>query len=341
MRFQIEGTYTRGAAEGPFSIQANSAEEARQQAEEMGIVVTAVIPSSALIRPRSDPAKGCRSWPQWVMVERFAMVKLVLGHAVTALAWAGVVGICLLYNEFRDARAGALWFGLFMGLLTLLAGLLLALFRLGKRLRAPHALRRLKSDGRSPVLLLRAFGDDRAGIENASPRRPWWAFTQTSDESFEEMLSGLSRARGPVIAIGRPGEILSPLGAARFWVSDETWQRVIDELIQESQLIVMVMGLTQGNDGLAWEVRRIIRSQQLAKLLLVLPPLRKEEARCRWEGFRPLCEGRLPPYQGGELAAMFANDGTCIPIRIPHPATRRARPVDADYRKALAPRISA
>jgi hypothetical protein len=51
MRFRVEGKYTRGWAVGPWTIDAPSAEAAWLQAEELGIVVVAVIPISAANDP--------------------------------------------------------------------------------------------------------------------------------------------------------------------------------------------------------------------------------------------------------------------------------------------------
>jgi hypothetical protein len=45
MRFRVEGTYNRGRSAGPWVIDAASAEAAWLQAEEYGILVTAVIAS--------------------------------------------------------------------------------------------------------------------------------------------------------------------------------------------------------------------------------------------------------------------------------------------------------
>ncbi len=344
MRFRIEGTYTRGSSEGPFTIDAPSAEEARRRAADAGIVVTAVFPSlgapgergaATAIGPRPDLASGARTWPQLIMPARWAGAKRALGWGATLLAWVGVVGILGLYSQIRDARMGALWFGLFMGLLSAAAALLLGLFRVGKRLRAAGALTALKHDSRPPVLLLRSFRDDQVAVENRSPREPWWSFGQRKVVTFEEMLYDLFSACGPVIAVGRPGEVLAPLGAARFWVSDARWQQVVGDLLQESQLVVLIMGPTTGDDGLAWEVRRVFEFRQTAKLVLVMPPLEEELARQRWESFRPLCQGRLPPYRGGELAAAFANDGPDSGSRIFRRASTGHRPRDDDYRNAL------
>jgi hypothetical protein len=44
VRWRVAGTYTRGASTGPWSIEAPSVEEARRQAEALGILVREVTP---------------------------------------------------------------------------------------------------------------------------------------------------------------------------------------------------------------------------------------------------------------------------------------------------------
>jgi hypothetical protein len=74
---------------------------------------------------------------------------------------------------------------------------------------------------------------------------------------------------GPVIAIGRPGEWAPPLGAARKYVTDD-WQGEVLDLINKCQLIVVILGKT---NGLAWEIQQLIRLGVLKKLILVIPPV--------------------------------------------------------------------
>jgi hypothetical protein len=95
----------------------------------------------------------------------------------------------------------------------------------------------------------------------------------------------------------------------------------------------MIMGPVQGEDGLAWEVRRIFELQQIPKLVLVMPPLGEKAAQQRWEIFRPLCQNRLPEYQGRELAAAFTRDGSCIVEK--GGMGRRWRRDEATYRRSL------
>jgi hypothetical protein len=165
------------------------------------------------------------------------------------------------------------------------------------------------------VLLLRAFSDDAMSLQ-----RHLSSFPITDNKgrlmfdvglTFEEMISGMFGRLGPVLAIGRPGEALPPLGAARFWIRHDRWQEVVDHLLDASQLIVMVMGDIRGEDGLAWEVRRIFASEDPTKVVLFMPPIAEDQAALRWQKYGRLSEGKLPPYRGGELAATFSNDWSC------------------------------
>jgi hypothetical protein len=160
-------------------------------------------------------------------------------------------------------------------------------------------------------------------------------FTRTFEEFLHERLSRC----GPVIAIGRPDEQAQPLGAPRFWVSNDKWQPVVEELLSESQYVIMVMGnldaLRQripppgpgtppgspsssgplAVDGLTWEVRKVFGLRDLVKVIFLMPPVVENEACQRWEQYRELSRYRLPPYQGGELGAVFTADGRCWVLR--------------------------
>ena len=58
-------------------------------------------------------------------------------------------------------------------------------------------------------------------------------------------------AYGPVIAIGRPGETRTAAGAARTWVDHGKWQERVEELLHDSQFVVMIVGEIKGKDGLS------------------------------------------------------------------------------------------
>lgn len=132
-----------------------------------------------------------------------------------------------------------------------------------------------RRDTRPPVLLLRSFQDDLIEL-----RPPW--FRRGRSYGFEEIITGQLWCRGPVIAIGRPGELLPPIGAARDYFSDDDWQSQAERMARESQTIAMIVGATE---GLAWEIRRIHDWQLLPKLILIFPPVPPRESTNRWETF--------------------------------------------------------
>jgi hypothetical protein len=198
-------------------------------------------------------------------------------------------------------------------------------------MRARGALWAMRTDPRPPVLLLRAFGDD--GLRVGS-RQVWWAAGAPRPFTFEQLLQSMFARCGPVIAIGRPGEALPHLGAARFWIGDAHWQEAVDELLGECQFVVMIMGRLDGRAGLRWEAERLFGLAAAAKVVHVMPPLAARERVQRWEQYRRLSGGRLPPGQGTELAATFDEAGRCVVARLP--CRDQGHPPDAigegDYR---------
>jgi hypothetical protein len=74
---------------------------------------------------------------------------------------------------------------------------------------------------------------------------------------------------------------------------------------------------TPVEDGLTWEVRQVFAMRDLWKVILLMPPVSEPEAQSRWEQYRILSGHRLPPYQGGELAAVFDTQGQGWVLRAP------------------------
>lgn len=129
---------------------------------------------------------------------------------------------------------------------------------------AEHEL--MRSNCRRPILYLRSFRlDERIG-------RPTWLgflFGFYPLANAEQRLTKALRRVGPVLAIGRPGERLPPLGAARFYVSDELWQKKVAHVAEESQYVVLATGSTE---GLKWEVSHLISNLSPNRLILWLHP---------------------------------------------------------------------
>ncbi len=142
-------------------------------------------------------------------------------------------------------------------------------------------------DQRLPVLILRSFADDSIKLQ-----KPKWQRSRAEmAATFEEMIALQMRVRGPVIAIGAPGEVLPKIGAARSYYTDDTWQAEAERMVHEAGHIVMFIGTTE---GLGWEIRRIATQGMLHKLILVFPPVRESEAQIRWHAIaEQLGEPRL------------------------------------------------
>jgi hypothetical protein len=143
----------------------------------------------------------------------------------------------------------------------------------GLRHLQPRAAEVRAADARAPVLILRAFNDDRLKIH-----RFWLFFPRTT---FEQVVSKLLRGRGPVITVGDPNEPLPRLGAAREYLQDADWRRAVDALIGEAAQLLFVLADTE---NLAWEFRRAVARQRLPDAVVLVPPVSARDVGRRWAG---------------------------------------------------------
>jgi len=287
---------------------------------------------------------GSKRWVDWITPPDHRGAQVVAGYLLMTVAFLLGISLIFLLAMLRDPQRGG-HDPCVMGLLGGAGTLLYSLFRYARRLRAPHALRALKRDARAPILLLRAFRQDFQELQGFTTQGAALTFGAGGTRSFEEYLCRLLSQCGPVIAVGRPGERVSPLGASRFWVQDHRWKQVVDELLQESQYVVMVMGSLgtlpgaagpgtsreatphedarapaesspTADDGLTWEVKRLFGLKECDKVILIVPPVDEGQAAHIWLQYQELSLGRLPPYYGGEVAATFEADGICRVVRV-------------------------
>ena len=130
----------------------------------------------------------------------------------------------------------------------------------------------LAADKRKLVLLLRSFKDEMLGA-------PQFIRTPVGDialgRRFEQGIAGSLGAFGPLIAIGKPGEKLPQIGAARTYLSDEEWQPAVIRWMNESLFIAMIAGATE---WIHWELQRILELGYVRRLVILLPP-QKDDAR--------------------------------------------------------------
>lgn len=168
----------------------------------------------------------------------------------------------------------------------------------GIRLASSSAEALLQQDPRAPIVFVRSFRDEQ-GDKNVGGflRSLQTAFKiagrsgstntiSTWGPTFQWQLNKLLREVGPYVAIGRPGEQLAGMGAARMYVADDEWQAVISELFGESRLIIMRMGKTP---GLRWELKQLRLHIDPCKLLFILPHKPAD-----YEAFRQWANKELP-----------------------------------------------
>lgn len=171
-------------------------------------------------------------------------------------------------------------------------------------------------DRRPPVLLLRSFDDDMMVVKEARGSKS--TDLHRKGMTFERVVQDQLSPFGPFVAIGRPEEPLSPLGAARDYVPDAVWQDQVQQRIRDAAIVVLIIGMSQ---GLAWELSRLRDLAQLHKVILLFPPADNVVsrwlalfARDRATGLPILPDGVRPQQT---LAVIYADDLTPIIIEGP------------------------
>ncbi|HXF27266.1 MAG TPA: hypothetical protein VN610_08330 [Bryobacteraceae bacterium] len=182
------------------------------------------------------------------------------------------------------------------------------LFNEAQRIAALRVAEIRKLDDRIPVLFIRSFSDDSRRLER---RFSIVKFFAPKTLTLEEAVVNRSWGVGPVIGIGKPGEKLGPLGAAREYIEGDAWRDRIEHLMGESRLIVSVLGYTE---GLLWEYEDLVRLGHLSKLLLVFPPVGLPLANQLWQLFQTVlpAAGRSffpAPGKSRPLMAIFPEAG--------------------------------
>ena len=133
-----------------------------------------------------------------------------------------------------------------------------------RKLAAVDAAALMEEDTRAPVLYLRSFGDDGEGVMGHTSRAQGFLAP-----TVEEKLAAAMRHVGPFVAIGRPGETLPELGAARMYVSDDHWQDEIVALMERAQIVLLRIGDTP---GFWWEVQQVMERVEMARVVFFFPP---------------------------------------------------------------------
>jgi hypothetical protein len=248
-------------------------------------------------------AGGALSWREWVRQLRpWAVV-------VAIFTWIFSFVAMLAVKKFSGQRGS----GLQRQVRNATFGVGGALFVWTKRKSALRGTAKRQIDRRPPVLLLRSFDDDMMVIRRGA-RGSNATDLHRKGMTFERVIEDHLSPFGPFIAIGRPNETLSPLGAARDYVPDDVWQHEVQQRMQDASIIVVTIGISH---GLGWELSRIRALGQLHKLILLFPPA--DDLATRWQTLMTrdaMLGSVLPPVVRPDrtLALIYADDLTPIII---------------------------
>jgi TM2 domain-containing membrane protein YozV len=195
--------------------------------------------------------------------------------AWTKLAGANLLMVCLAAAALYDAKAlppiaQNSWVQLPALIIFIVVGRKgVMLLRTGWKYEAPSASQLLEQDPRPPVVFLRSFQDDDRILlrpPGLSGRLISLLFGYIMAISPEQELAMIMSCIGPVVAIGKPGEPLPELGAARLYVGDDEWRDTIGNLIRTARLVLIRAGSTQ---NLWWEIEQALTLLPLQRVLLV------------------------------------------------------------------------
>jgi hypothetical protein len=191
----------------------------------------------------------------------------ILGFSVLCIAALGLIEDL---NAFQGFLLGLGIVAVFAAFYTIAFPRLANLILRGRRMRAPRALDVLSRGDRAPVVLLRCFDDDDLidpsfpGTYSIAPGR------------YEDRLVKALRRIGPAVALGRPGEPVPELGAAKLYVNNEYWQEAIRYLLEKAGAVVAIVGKSQ---GLWWEIELALSRIPPDKLIFFFPYPAAEKVR--------------------------------------------------------------
>jgi hypothetical protein len=120
----------------------------------------------------------------------------------------------------------------------------------------------------------------------------------------EQSLARAVLPLGPLIAIGSPGEVLPPMGAARLYVDDDHWQGVVEQLIAISPLVILRIG-SYYDQSFWWEFKHVLATCEPERVLLFLHPGDSEYVYRAFRKDAKIASIDLPPLTRNALFVAF------------------------------------
>lgn len=196
---------------------------------------------------------------------RAVLLQLLLANVVLPVLFLGF--------WFDDPRTGGADRVDALQIALALGGYVLAiaawrLWRRSQRHAAPSAAEVLGADPRPPVLYLRSFRDDGTlWLDQEQGRLAQWWSKLLAFRTTEEQCVAALQAVGPVVAIGKPGEPIPELGAARLYVGHDAWQAEVRQLMDRAALVVVRIG---SSPGVLWEIEQVLSRLPRERLVFAL-----------------------------------------------------------------------
>jgi hypothetical protein len=201
---------------------------------------------------------------------------------------AGAIVVALFVVPLFLHLGGA-WFYVAMFVSILITVSVIQILLRARKFTVASAEQVLTADPRSPVIYMRSFKDDAAASAPVLSGPPGWALLFPKElVTEEEIVARILNDFGPMVTIGKPGEPLRELGAARMYVSEQEWHDRVAGLMQSAKLVVLRLGQTE---GLWWELEQAIGKMRPEQLLVFVPRVGDKAAR---EAIRRRAETLFP-----------------------------------------------
>jgi hypothetical protein len=224
----------------------------------------------------------------------------------------------------------ALWSGIISssGFIIMLAIVMLVaggmIYQTGASLRTLDGREVMRRDPRPPVLYLRPFSEDKRAIYDGPQGKRVGADLpepgMRESASPELKISKILEHIGPFVAVGIPGERLAPMGAARIYMSHNTWQGEVAAIVDRAAALVLQPEATPST---YWELEYAMARVDPRRILMIVP-----DPAVRPLGYRrirqltqPVLPHPLPAACPPCDAFMFDAEGRPLPLLIrPNPA---------------------
>lgn len=203
------------------------------------------------------PFSGCKPFSGYMSLVRSGAVQASLSAIVLLLALSG--GVALQWGLLCNFLIPPL------ALVAHLRGI--------KSFRQHHARVDLQDvlAGPPPAVYLRSFGADSEifyQVHSSETRTEPGSVDYSNTWTVEEIAIGVVAKTCPVIAVGRPGDPMPPVGAARLYCSEESdWRQLVGGLLINSALVVLRPG---NSEGVRWELQQVLASKHRNRCALLL-----------------------------------------------------------------------